>query len=140
MAFNSRQYSWSDIEIWMLGKKVTGAREIKYKVSQEKEPIYGAGNEPQGIGYGNKKYEGQLILLQSEVEALTLKAIENGGFDLTDISGINIVIRYAPKGGVQTIDTLEYVEFTEFEKGMAQNDKFAEITIPFIALGIRKTV
>lgn len=138
--FNSQQYAWKDIEIWMLGKKVAGAREIKYKVSQEKEVVYGAGNQPQGVQRGNKTYEGTLTLLQSEVEALTLKAVELGSDDITDITGMDIIVMYAPKGGVKTIDVIKFAEFTETEKGMAQNDKFAEISLPFIALGIEKGV
>lgn len=136
--FNSKQYAWADVEIFMLGKKIAGARGVKYKTSQEKEVIHGAGNEPQGIARGNKTYEGELTLLQSEVEALTATAIAAGGNDITDLTAMNVVVAYAPKGGVITTDILQNIEFTEFEKGMNQNDKFAEISLPFIALGIKK--
>jgi len=136
--FNSKQYNWADVEIWLLGKKIAGARGIKYKISQEKEVIYGAGNQPMGIGKGNKSYEGEITLLQSEVEALTLSAIAAGGDDITDLSEMNVIINYAPKNGALTIDILQNVAFTEMEKGMNQNDKFAEISLPFIALGIKK--
>lgn len=136
--FDSRQYAWRDLELWMLGKRVSGARDVKYTVSHEKEAVYGAGNEPQGIGHGNKSYEGTITLLQSEIESLTATAIANGGNDLTDLTGMNLVVRYAPQNGAQTVDVLQYVEFTEFEKGMAQNDKYAEIDVPFVALRIKK--
>lgn len=136
--FNSKQYNWADVEIWLLGKKIAGARGIKYKISQEKEVIYGAGNQPMGIGKGNKSYEGEITLLQSEVEALTLSAIAAGGDDITDLSEMNVIINYAPQKGALTTDILQNVAFTEMEKGMNQNDKFAEISLPFIALGIKK--
>jgi len=136
--FNSKQYNWADVEIWLLGKKIAGARGIKYKISQEKEVIYGAGNQPMGIGKGNKSYEGEITLLQSEVEALTLSAMAAGGDDITDLSEMNVIINYAPKNGALTTDILQNVAFTEMEKGMNQNDKFAEISLPFIALGIKK--
>lgn len=138
--FNSQQYAWKDIQVWVLGKRVAGLREIKYKVATEKEAVYGEGNEPQGIQFGNKTYEGTLTILQSELEALTLTAIAAGANDVTDLSGIDVVIMYAPPGGIKTIDIVKYVSFQEFEKGMAQNDKYAEISIPFIALGIEKGV
>ncbi len=138
--FNTKQYNWADVEIWLLGKKISGARAVKYKVSQEKEAIYGAGNQPMGIGLGNKSYEGEISLLQSEIEALTLSALAAGGDDITDLAEMNIIINYAPKNGALTVDILLSVAFTEMEKGMSQNDKFSEISLPFIALGIKKGV
>ena len=138
--FNSKQYAWVDLEIWMLGKKIAGARGVKYKINHEKEAIHGAGGEPQGIGRGNKTYEGELVLLQSEIEALTTNALLAGGNDITDLTAMNIVVAYAPAGGAITMDILQNAEFSEVEKGMNQNDKFAEITLPFIALGIKKGV
>ena len=138
--FDSKQYAWADVEIWLLGKKIAGARNVKYKIAQEKEVFYGAGGEPQGIGHGNKSYEGEIGVLQSEVEALTLSAIAAGGNDITDLSAMNVIVAYAPKGGAKTVDILQNIEFKEVEKGMNQNDKFAEITLPFIALGIKKSV
>jgi hypothetical protein len=137
--FNSAEYGWADVEIFMLGRKLVGARGLKYKPSQEKDVIYAAGNEPRGIGRGNKKYEGTLTLLQSEVQALEQAAGQ--GNDIMDLRNINITVAYAPKdGGVISTDIIEFVEFTESEKGLMQGDKFGEIALPFIALGIKKNV
>jgi len=138
--FNSKQYDWSNVEVWLLGKKITGIRGVSYTIAKEKEAIYGAGSLPQGIGHGNKSFEGELTLLQSEVEALTAKALEVGGDDITDLNGVNIIVMYAPKSGVKTIDVIEHAEFNSLQKGMNQNDKFAEISLPFIALNIKKGV
>jgi len=35
---------------------------------------------------------------------------------------------------------IEHAEFNSLQKGMNQNDKFAEISLPFIALNIKKGV
>ena len=137
--FNSAEYAFCDISVIVLGKKIGGLRGIKYKEAMEKEAVYGAGNEPRGIQRGNKTYEGELTLLQSEVEAMTQAA--GAGKSIVDMSGVDIVIVYQPKGGgVLVTDIVKYAEFTEVEKGMNQNDKFAEISLPFIALGIEKAV
>lgn len=139
MAFNSKEYSWSDVEIQMKGRKVIGARGVKYKTSQEKEAVYGAGNEPKTIARGNKSYEGELVVLQSELEALTETYGE--GADVVDIAPFDIIVAYAPKnGGAITTDIIQLAEFTEVEKGMVQGDKNMEITLPFISLGIQKNV
>lgn len=135
MSFNSAEYSWSDVKVVMLGKPIGGLRGVKYKKTQEKEVIYGAGNQPRAIQRGNKSYEGEIVLLQSELEALNRAAGE--GKDLTDLRDVNIVVAYAPEQGLPLVtDVILNVEFSEFEKGMSQGDKFSEHTLPFIALGL----
>lgn len=138
--FATEQYSWSDVNIVMLGKVVTGARGVRYKASQEKEPIYGRGSKPVAMGRGNKTYEGELKLLQSELEALQEAA--GSGNELTDIAAFDIVISYVPRsGGTQIVtDIIKYAEFTENEKQLNQGDKFMEITLPIVALDIKKNV
>ncbi|MBN1250686.1 MAG: hypothetical protein JXA16_01025 [Bacteroidales bacterium] len=137
MVINTSEYSWADVQIVMLGRPITGGRAVKFKTSQEKELIHASGNEPVGIGRGNKAYEGELVLLQSEVEALANAAGE--GKDIIDIPVFNIVVSFVPKsGGLISTYIIKFAEFTEVEREMKQNDKFAEITLPFIALGIEK--
>lgn len=137
MIVNSRQYSWSDVKVVALGRLITGIRGVEYKTSREKEYVYGAGDEPQGIQYGNKKYEGTITLLQSEVEALERFAKDNGFNDITDFE-FDIVISYVPSTGAPIVtDVIKYASITELPKGMKQNDKFQEIALPFIALGIK---
>lgn len=136
MNFNSKQYAWSNLEVVALGRKFLGIRAIEYKPNREKEPVYGAGDEPQGIQYGNKSYSGTLTLLQSELEAMTRLAKQNGYADVTDFE-FDVVVAYVPKGGGPVVtDVVKYVSISEIPKGMRQNDKFMEIPLPFIALGI----
>ena len=137
--FNSKEYAWVDVQVQMNGRKVIGLRGVKYKISQEKEVIYGAGSEPLTIGRGNKSYEGEFTVLQSELEALTRSA--GTGADIVDIPPFDIVVSYAPNdGGAIVTDVIRYAEFTENEKSMSQGDKNMEITLPFIALKIDKNV
>ena len=66
----------------------------------------------------------------SELEAL-LRATDNKIGD----AQFDITVTYFANGVLIT-DVINQVKISEWEKGMAQNDKFAEHTLPFIALGI----
>jgi hypothetical protein len=137
--FNSKEYEWSNVEVVMLGKVVTGIRGINYKESQEKEPVYARGNKPRAIQGGNKSYEGNISLLQSELEAL--QEVAGVGASIVDIPSFDIIVAYVPKtGGAVVVDIIKNAEFTEVEKGMKQGDKFMEIELPIIALDIDRNV
>ncbi len=137
--FNSKEYAWVNVQVVLFGRIVIGIRGIKYKVSQEKEAVYGMGNKPLGIQSGNKTYEGEIMLLQSELEAIQRAA--GVGNDVCDIPGFDIQVSYADRvSGIIVNDIVKFAEFTEAEKGMNQGDKFMEISLPFIALDIQKNV
>ena len=139
MAFDSREYAWANIDVVMLGRPVIGLRAVKYKVKKEKEPIYARGNKPVSIAYGNKSFEGEIGLLQSELEALIVAA--GKGKNVTDIAPFDITVAYIPEGGTTVVtDIIKNVEITESEKSSKQGDKFMEVTIPFVALDIEFNV
>lgn len=62
MAFNSKEYEWSDVTVILGRKPLTGIKGISYTVEKEKELLYGKGNEPISIQSGNKSYSGSLKL------------------------------------------------------------------------------
>jgi len=137
--FNSKEYSWSNVEVVMLGRPVTGIRGVTYKATQEKEVIYARGNKPRAIQHGNKSFECSISLLQSEVEALLLAA--GTGKNVLDIPAFDIVVAYVPDGGGEIItDIIKNVEFTEVEKSLKQGDKLMEVELPAIALDIEYNV
>ena len=137
MAFNTKEFSWSNVEIAMLGRSITKARGVSYKATKEKEYLHARGENPYSIQSGNKAYEGQLVLLQSEVEAMAAQLEPDE--DLTDLEPFSVSVSYVPKNGTGVIThTLENVEFTEDPREINQNDKFQEITLPIMFLG-RKT-
>jgi hypothetical protein len=138
MAFDSREYEFADISVSMLGLLLSGLRGLTYKKSQEKELVYAAGNQPKAIQRGNKKYEGTLMLLKSDFDQLNAAAKNAGYDDITDVPGhlIDIAVLYA-KGELASLPIaviLKNVEFTDFEDGMKQGDKFKEVSLPFIFL------
>lgn len=139
MFINGRQYGWADISLMLGGRLVTGARGITYKESQEKELLYGKGERPMSIQKGNKKYEGSIILLQSEIE--TLKELGRsvvGRASILDLN-LNAVVCYGDpeKGDPMITDQLFNIQFTEVEKSMKQGDKNMEVTLPFICTDIK---
>lgn len=137
---NTNEFEWADVKVNMLGITLTGLRGLKYKKAQEKEPVYAAGNEAKSIQRGNKRYDGTLRLLKSDFDTLNRAAIAAGYEDIVDVPGklINITCVYKKEGvaGIATAALIN-VEFTECEDGLNQNDKFSEVSLPFIALKVR---
>lgn len=126
---NTREYEWADVTVVLAGRLVTGLRGVKYSAKQEKELLHAKGNKPHSIQRGNKTYDGEVTLVQSEYEALK----QASGGDILDAS-IDIVAAYGnpSAGDVITTDMLVGVEFTEDNTEWKQGDKFQEKTLPFI--------
>lgn len=126
---NTREYEWSDVNVVMAGRPVAGLRGVKYSAKQEKELLHAKGNKPHSVQRGNKTYDGEITLLQSEYEALKQAC----GGDILDAS-MDIVAAYGnpSAGDVITTDILVGVEFTEDTTEWKQGDKFQEKTLPFL--------
>lgn len=128
---NTREYEWSDVNVVMAGRPITGLRGVKYSAKQEKELVHAKGNKPHSIQRGNKTYDGEITLLQSEYEALRQAC----GGDVLDAS-VDIVAAYGnpTNGDAITTDILISCEFTEDNTEWKQGDKFQEKALPFIFL------
>lgn len=128
-------YSWHEYRCFMGGRFVTGIRGFKYKRSWATEAIYAEGDEPVDVGYGNFENEGELTILQSELEAI----ISAGGGDPFRIPPFTIVHSYTPASGVGKIvtDVCEGCSFTEIEKAMEQGATFMEVTTPLFVRKIK---
>ena len=134
--FNSREYEWADLTFLLGGKDLTGFRGIKYSVKQEKEVVYGKGNMPIAIQKGNKSIEGEITILQSELETMRL---QSGTKSILDLQLDGVVCYGNPANGdVLVTDVVQGIQFTEEPKELKQGDKFMEITLPFIALRVTK--
>jgi hypothetical protein len=135
--FDSKECEWADLTLFLDGVKVTKVTRVKYKKSHEKEALYAAGSEPFSIQRGNKSYTGEIALLKGAVDALNKAAVAAGGDDLTDVS-FTVGVVYKAKGTrVLQTDTLSGWEFTEYEKGMEQNAKKMEVTLPGLFLALK---
>jgi len=130
-AFSSEEYGWNDIQIVVLGRPIVGARGIRYKETQEKQNVHGAGSKPIARTRGAKNYEGSLTILLSELRAL-LQSLGNGA-GVTSIRPFDIVVAYAPSvSDTITTDRLVYCEFTECEVNVEQGDQEIEVELPLI--------
>lgn len=130
--FNSNEYGWKDVTIGVDGQVMLTALGISFKDDVERELIYGKGDKPIGVNDGNVKYEGELKIHQSELQKLMLLKGNKGTKGLRDLT---IVVAYS-KGLRVTTRTLIGCAITSSGEGYNQNDKFAEITLPFIFLDI----
>ena len=130
--FASREYEWADLTILIGTRIIVGARGVKYANKQDKELIYGKGNEPYAVQKGNKSHDGELTLAMSELLALQEEIPTKSILDLQ----VNITVCYGnpSQGDVMHTDKLMGVQFTEEPQGMNQGDKFSEHALPFIFL------
>lgn len=129
---NTQEYEWSDVTVMLGGADLTGIRGIKYNAKQEKEAIYGKGDQPVSIQKGNVSYEGEMTVLQSEYEAMREASPNRTILDLC----VDCVVCYGnpSQGTAMTTDNLLGLQFTEEPKEIKQSDKFQEIKLPFIYL------
>lgn len=134
MAFDSREYQWSDLSLTLGGEDITGIRAVKYKESAEREAIYAKGREPHSIQTGNIAYEGEITMLQSSFEYL--KKTGDGSVLALALDGL---FSYGDPNGEGEImsDRARGIQFTEGERELNQGDKMMEVTLPFICLGIK---
>ena len=130
--FDTREYEWNDVTILIGTRIIAGARGVKYSNKQEKELIYGKGDEPYAIQKGNKSHEGELTLAMSELLALQDESPTGSVLDLQ----VDITVCYGnpAQGDVMHTDKLMGVQFTDEPQEMKQGDKFSEHSLPFIFL------
>lgn len=137
----SKECAWANFEVKILGRVVKGLRGFSIKKSVEKEHLYGAGDEPLDIQWGNKKYEGSIKVLGFEADAMDKAAALAQFEDVTEVphEGIVLTISYKKRmtDKVTTI-TVNGVAFTETGIDLEQNAKHREVTIPFLAMNISK--
>jgi len=131
-AFNAEEYGWKDLQVMFLGRPVIGLRGLRFKESQEKTNVYGAGKKPVARTRGNVMYEGEVKVLLSELVAM-LQSQGNNAKGVMSIPPFDIAVSFAPdEGGVITSFSLVYCEFTENEVNLNQGDQQVEITLPII--------
>jgi hypothetical protein len=135
--FNSADTPWSSLTVVVAGRTLTGIRGISYKKAKEKELLHAAGSKPIGIQHGNITFEGTMTLLKTEFDAL-LDEARRQNIDLLDLTG-DIVVNYKA-GSRNRTDRIKNFEFTEYEKGLEQNDKFMSIEMPIIFLDLEENV
>jgi len=138
MAFDSREYGWSDLTAVFGGRDLTGIRGVKYTEKIEREPLFAKGRYPHSIQSGNVSVEGEITMLQSEHEAL----IKAGNGSILNLKGLDLIVSYgdATAGDAVITNRIENLYVTESGDELKQGDKNMEITLPFLATRIRRQV
>lgn len=137
--YNSKEYTYCDIIVYLLGRPIVGLRGIEYKSKKNKEALFGAGRKARSIQHGKREYEGTITILQSELTALDRAAWEAGHEDCLDLD-FDIVVTYLSNSGIVTTDRILQASITEAPKGMKEGDMSMEVALPFICLDIEKNV
>ena len=137
LTFNSAEYNWVDIIAVAGGRILRGIRGIKYGEKIEREYLYAKGNKPWSIQDKNISYEGEITILQSELEAF-IKSSENKS--ILSITLDTLTVSYAPTDGELITDQLRHIKFMESIKQMKQGDGYQEITLPVMFLDLKHQI
>lgn len=135
--FNSREYEWADISIIAGLTNIEGIRGIEYKEAVEKEVLYTKGRRGKSIQTGNIAITGTLTVTQSAY--IALRKSHSKGIKALQL---DLAVNYGnpSDGDALTTDRILSLQFTESGVTFNQNDKFAEIALPFIALDLQTDV
>lgn len=134
--FDSKEYEWADIRVHIAGAGLLKLQGIKWGTKQDKEYLYGAGDEPIGIQKGNRSYPCEVTVLAGALADMNVAAKAAGGRDILDLE-IPVTITYLPAPGRPLrVVKLKGVQFSEFEEGWTQGDKNKQVTLPAMALGV----
>lgn len=136
MAINSQELEWQHATLSLLSTTINGLRGFKYKKSRDAEHLHAAGADAVGIQRGNKKIDGSIKILKSELDRLNDAAQVAGFEDISEIPPQLIVLTFNYRiafGRKQRTDVLYGVQFTDIERAMEQGAKQMDIEIPFLA-------
>lgn len=138
MAFNSKEYSWVNVTVYLYGQPVLGCRGIEYKPKVAREPLFAMGKRAYSIQSGKREYEGTLTITQSELAALNRSAAAKGYDDVLDLE-MDIVVSYV-ENGIVTTDRIVNAAFTEAPMALKEGDLYMEVALPFIALDVKHNI
>lgn len=136
---DTTEFGWKHIEVVILGRSIVRLLEVKYKSSTELKEIYGRGSEPLGILEGNSKYEGELKIGQSELEALIRTAKTSTKTGKLSSLRFDIAISYSLDGTIVR-DICYGARIKDFEKALKQGDTDMEVALPFMCVSINYNV
>ena len=143
MGFTTQECEWSKVSLSILGAKLQGLKAFEISKSVEKEYIYGSSDDPIDITSGNKSYPGSLKLLKYELDKVIEAAMAAGYDDLLDVPHNLIVATVEFKKNANSprrTMAVPGVAFTELKYAMAQGDKFMEVDLPFLGMGLKNVV
>lgn len=142
--FNSKiqQFAWKEFSVMVDGFPLITIQDAEYTTDKDIEEIYGAGDDPQFLAEGNKKYSGSIEVLQSDYETLVATAKTRGLDDVTDLE-VDLLFSFIPQNATQlnktVVDRASGVKFTKSGKKISQG-KGAKISLPWKCLKIKNQI
>lgn len=133
---NGRTYSWADITVIILGRKVQGITAISWKQAQEKSNNMGQGNRATSRSRGNRTAEASITLSLKEIVA-----IQNAlpvGTDILDIKDFPVIVSYNNDQNQFVSYQLQHCEFLEFGADSSQGDAIIEKELPLIISQVKR--
>lgn len=128
---NGNEYAFEDLQVVIQGRLLTGIRGVRYGATKTHTNVHGRGNVPVAMARGKKDASpAVLTVLQSEFEAL--QAATPAGKDPTDWAPFEMVVAYAPEGGVITIDIVPFCRVASWEKGITTDDDHMTIDLNLV--------
>lgn len=125
---NGNEYAFEDMQCVIMGNSLQGFVDVSYGTQKVHNNVHGRGNQPMAMSRGKKDSKpAKLVLLQSQFEAL--QAATPRGKDPTDWAPFEMVVAYAPEGGVITTDVIPNCRVTDFEKGMGTDTENMTVTL-----------
>lgn len=143
LKIRSSECAWQHSKVVLLNRTITGLRGWELSTSIEKEYVYGAGNEPVDINEGNVAYTGSVKMLGYELDALD-RAAQAAGYDCISRVPhelVSMVVKLQKtKADPVVMYSVQGIAFESTGDKLDQNDKNREITLPFKAMSIVKTI
>lgn len=131
---NGEDYVFSQIELYIAGRKIEGCTAIDFSKKQEKVNNYGMGTRAISRGRGKVECEASLTLTMNEVVAIRKNAPSK---DLLRIPSFNVTVCWSEDGVQIQTAVLENCEFTEDKTATISGDTITEIELPLIVADIR---
>ena len=134
----TREYAWKNITVnYKVGKnddvQVFTLQEVSYSSQMELGALYGEGDEPRSIQQGNRSYEGQIAMLQSEYEKLRTATSD---FDFNFNITVKYILNYKDTDGTErkkvNTHTLTNCQCAGAEYSMSQGELGQILTVPFM--------
>lgn len=127
---NGNIYSWSDVQVRLLGRTLQGIVGVNYERTQSKTNLYGAGNDPIARVHGQNEYAASLTLTLNELHGIEDEL--GAGGSILDIEPFDVIVSYVVKGTKVVKDKILECEFTGNRRDFSNGDNEFQVELELI--------
>ena len=132
--FNSREYSWADVEVAIGGVLLDRCVAVEYTEKQDSKKLRGKGRKPFAIQGGNIDVSGKLEVYQSVFDKMLALTGNKGVAGFKDLT---ISVAFANAEGGLSTRTLIGCLVTEIGEAVKQEDMEIIVPLPFDAMDVK---